>query len=305
MVSAVHPSRLDLSFTGTDALTIDVEDWFHIVDVRGAPPVEAWSAMPSRVERNCRKLLDMLAEHDTRATCFFLGWVAEKFPQLVRAAAAAGHEIASHGYSHQPVYELTEAQFFEDVRRTKESLEQISGRPVHGYRAPSFSLVARTPWAFERLAAAGYRYDASIFPGARGNGGLPEAPLIPTRVETRSGTLLEFPVSMVEIARRRICFFGGGYLRLFPYGCIRAMTDRVHNEGRFVVFYLHPREIDPDQPRLSMSLPRRFKSYVNLRGTEAKLLRLLRELRFEPLSEFFERAVAHSPAPPLGAMTVR
>jgi polysaccharide deacetylase family protein (PEP-CTERM system associated) len=240
------------------------------------------------VERNLRVLLDLLAERHVRATCFFLGWIAERYPHLVRAASDAGHEIASHGYAHELIFRQSEAVFYEDVRRAKGLLEDVSGRPVLGYRAPGFSIVKETPWALERLAAAGYRYDTSIFPGVRGHGGLPGAPLTPSRMETPGGAIVEFPISMAEIAGRRLCVFGGGYLRLFPYGLIRAMTRRAHAEGRSVVFYVHPREIDPDHPRLPMNLRRRFKSYVNLRGTEAKLRRLITEFQFRPLCESLE-----------------
>ncbi|MGH8510011.1 MAG: XrtA system polysaccharide deacetylase [Gammaproteobacteria bacterium] len=286
----------------TDAFTIDVEDWFHILDVRGTPSIPKWEAMPSRVERNFRALLVLLARHRIRATCFFLGWVAEKFPHLVREATDAGHEIASHGYAHRLIFEQSETEFFDDVRRTKALLEDISGGPVLGYRAAGFSMVRETPWALERLAAAGYRYDTSIFPQVRGHGGLPGASLRPTRVETQSGSIIEFPISMSEIAGRRICLFGGGYLRLSPYGLIRTMTERAHREGRFIVFYVHPREIDPEQPRLPMSPWRHFKSYVNIRGTEAKLLRLFSDFRFKPLCEFLDAAVMDSAPPPARAV---
>ena len=271
-----------------DALTIDVEDWFHILDLDGAPRIEDWAKLPSRVEKNFESLLGILAEREVRATCFFLGWVAERFPHLVRAATAAGHEIASHGYAHELIYEQGEDAFLADIQRSKAILEDTSGSPVLGYRAPGFSIVKETPWALGKLAEAGFRYDTSIFPGARGHGGLAEAPLEATRVETASGELVEFPISMADVAGRRICFFGGGYLRLFPYGVIRRMARQVKRDGRFVVFYVHPREIDPDQPRLPMSWKRRFKSYVNLAGTEKKLRRLVRDFEFKPLAEFLD-----------------
>ncbi len=274
--------------TPPDALTIDVEDWFHILDLDGAPRIEDWANLPSRVEKNFQSLLGILAEREVRATCFFLGWVAERFPHLVREAAAAGHEIASHGYAHELIYEQGEDRFFADIQRSKAILEDTSGSPVLGYRAPGFSIVKETPWALGKLAEAGFRYDTSIFPGARGHGGLAEAPLEATRVETASGELVEFPISMADVAGRRICFFGGGYLRLFPYGVIRRMARQVKREGRFVVFYVHPREIDPDQPRLPMSWKRRFKSYVNLASTEKKLRRLVRDFEFKPLAEFLD-----------------
>lgn len=277
-----------------------MEDWFHILDIEGAPPLEEWASLPSRVEGNFRKMLDLLTERGVRATCFFLGWVAERYPRLVLAAADSGHEIGSHGYAHQLIFTQSESAFFEDVRKSKMLLEDLCGRPVLGYRAPGFSIVKETPWALERLAAAGFRYDTSIFPGARGHGGLPGFPLTPTRVDTDSGPIVEFPISMAEIAGRRVCLFGGGYLRLFPYGLISTMTRQAHSKGRSIVFYVHPREIDPTQPRLAMGWGRRFKSYVNLRGTEAKLRRLLSEFRFKPLCEFLdadERGGAARPAP--------
>src|SRR6266850_3138677 len=217
---------------GVDAFTIDVEDWFHILDVESTPPLERWATLPSRVEKNFHVILELLAEHGVRATCFFLGWIAERYPHLVHAASKAGHEIASHGYAHELIFKQTEAAFFEDVRKAKGLLEDVSGCPVLGYRAPGFSIVKETPWALERLAVAGYRYDTSVFPGVRGHGGLPGAPLTPTRVETPSGQIVEFPISMAEIAGRRLCVFGGGYLRLFPYNVISAMTRRAHSEGR-------------------------------------------------------------------------
>ena len=281
-----------------DALTIDVEDWFHILEVEGTPPLDEWRALPSRVERNLERMLHLLGEHGVRATCFFLGWIAERYPHLVRTALLAGHEIASHGYAHKLVFKQTEAAFFEDVTRAKRLLEDLSGRPVLGYRAPGFSIVKETPWALERLAAAGFRYDASIFPAARGHGGIPGAPFWPSCVETQSGPIVEFPTSIARIAGRRVCLFGGGYLRVFPYRLISAMTRRTHAEGRSVVFYVHPREIDPEQPRLPMAWPRRFKSYVNIRGTETKLRRLVSEFEFKPLCEFLdaEGSLAASPS---------
>jgi polysaccharide deacetylase family protein (PEP-CTERM system associated) len=269
-----------------DAFTIDVEDWFHILDVEGTPPLDQWTKLPSRVESNFRRLLDLLGEHRVRATCFFLGWIAERYPHLVRDAALAGHEIASHGYAHQLIFSQTEAAFYEDVSRSKAVLEDLSGRPVLGYRAPGFSIVKKTPWALERLARAGFQYDTSIFPATRGHGGMPGAALTPSRIETQSGPIVEFPVSIARIAGRRACFFGGGYLRLFPYRIVSGMTRRVHSEGRSIVFYVHPRDIDPAQPRLPMSPERRFKSYVNLHRTEAKVRRVLTEFQFKPLGEF-------------------
>jgi polysaccharide deacetylase family protein (PEP-CTERM system associated) len=255
--------------------SVDVEDWFHILALPTAPDIAQWETLPSCVERNFRRLLDVFAEHDARVTCFFLGWVAERYPALVREASAAGHEVASHGYAHVLTYQMTPAAFHEDVHRTKALLEEITGRAVKGYRSPGFSATADTPWFFDELARAGYRYDSSVFPAARQHGGMSGAQLAPHEVATENGALVEFPITIASVLGGPMCFFGGGYLRLFPYALIRRMGERVLREGRPVVFYVHPREIDPGHPRMAMGPVRRFKSYVNLATTETKVRRIL------------------------------
>jgi polysaccharide deacetylase family protein (PEP-CTERM system associated) len=259
----------------SNILSVDVEDWFHILDLAAEPPVATWGELESRVERNFYVLLDAFERHGQQVTCFFLGWIAERYPYLVREAIRRGHEIASHGNLHQLVYLQTPQGFRADIRHAKSVLEDIAGAPVEGYRAPGFSVVRATPWALEEIAAASYTYDSSIFPAARGHGGFAGAPLHPHRITTPSGDLIEFPVSVASVLGRRICFFGGGYLRLFPWPVIARMARQVVADGRPVVYYLHPREIDPDQPRLPMPAVRRLKSYVNLSTTAGKLERLL------------------------------
>jgi polysaccharide deacetylase family protein (PEP-CTERM system associated) len=266
--------------------SVDVEDWFHILDIPATPPLSQWDSLPSMVERNFRKLLDVFAEKDVRVTCFFLGWVAEKFPHLVKEALGQGHEIASHGYAHRLVYELTPQEFLEDARRSKNLLEDLSGRSVLGYRSSGFSVTERTPWFFDILVQAGYRYDSSIFPAPREHGGLAGARLAPYKVGDGQGSLIEFPLTVRRVFGKPICFFGGGYLRLFPYFLIRRMTSRVLEEGRPVIFYVHPREIDPKHPRLPMGVVRRFKSYVNLETTEGKIRRLTSEIAFMTFETF-------------------
>lgn len=266
--------------------TVDVEDWFHILDVAGAPAMSDWERLPSRVEANFRRLLDLCNEAGVKITCFFLGWAAERFPSLVREAAAGGHEVASHGYGHRLVYEQSPAEFYADVLKARLLLEDILGRPVLGYRSPGFSVTAETPWFFEELVRAGYEYDSSVFPAARGHGGLRGDLFGPYRMETDSGPLLEFPITVTAVWGRPICFFGGGYLRVFPYALVRRMAQRVLEEGRPVVFYAHPREIDPDQPRLAMNLKRRFKSYVGLRGMEGKIRQILQDFPITNFSRF-------------------
>lgn len=261
----------------TSVFTVDVEDWFHILDLPSTPDLEQWRQLPSLVEANFRRLLQLFSEADVRVTCFFLGWVGERFPHLVREAAEAGHEIASHGYAHRLVYSFQPHEFREDSIRARKILEDAAGVAVLGYRSAGFSVTSRCPWFFDELAAAGYRYDSSVFPAAHGHGGMQRAEMAPYRVSTSHGMIVEFPITVASLAGKRVCFFGGGYLRLFPYPVIQRMSHKVLQEGRPILFYIHPREIDPDHPRLSMGLLRRFKSYVNLGTTELKIRRLLRE----------------------------
>jgi polysaccharide deacetylase family protein (PEP-CTERM system associated) len=275
---------------GACVFSIDVEDWFHIMDLPSAPSMNEWKDLPARVEGNFRKLIDMLDMYGVKGTCFFLGWVAERFPHLVREAADRGHEVASHGYAHDLVYELSPQRFLADISHSKTLLEQIAGKPVQGYRAPGFSVTSATPWFFEKVAQAGYRYDSSVFPAERQHGGLASFASAPCSVETAMGSITEIPISVTRVAGRQMCFFGGGYLRLFPLAIIRRKAREVLADGRPVVFYLHPREIDPDHPRLPMPLARRLKSYIGLRTTENKLHSLLTEFKFMPFRQLLQLA---------------
>lgn len=266
-------------------LTIDVEDWFHILDSPATPPLEKWERLPSRVVRNVERMLDILSTYDVRATFFFLGWIAERFPTLVQRVSEAGHEIASHGYAHQLVSDLPVREFAIDIARTKKLLESITGGTIVGYRAPGFSL-PQTPAYAEALSAAGYVYDSSLFPGHHNHAGMRRCPLEPHLMSDSDGApLWEFPVGMIQVLGQRFCMFGGGYLRLAPYALIRRATRHVLHLGRPVIFYVHPREIDPDQPRLPLSVSRRFRTYVNVHTTERKLCRLLSEFEFTTLAQ--------------------
>jgi polysaccharide deacetylase family protein (PEP-CTERM system associated) len=267
-------------------LSVDVEDWFHILELESTPDVGRWSSLESRVEKNFHVLLDTFDQGDIKATCFFLGWVAERFPHLVKEAARRGHEVACHGYAHQLIYTQSRDDFAGDIRRAKHMLEDLTGCAVEGYRAPGFSITTATPWAFDELGAAGFRYDSSVFPAARGHGGIKNSELRPHIIKTQAGPMVEFPISVASVMVRRMCFFGGGYLRLFPYPLIHRMTRAVNDDGRPVIYYVHPREIDPSHPRLSMGLVRRFKSYVNLRSTLPKLKRLLRDQELVPFRDW-------------------
>lgn len=266
--------------------SVDVEDWFHILDIAGAPVLSSWETLPSRVEANFRRLLELFGRHNARVTCFFLGWIGERYPHLVREAAAQGHEIASHGYAHRLVYDMSRQQFVEDASRARRILEDVAGVPVLGYRSAGFSVTERTMWFFDALLEAGYEYDSSVFPAARGHGGVRNFRREPHRVANDPDGIMEFPITVSDLLGMPLCFFGGGYLRLFPYWLIRRAARQVLAEGRPVIFYIHPREIDPSHPRLPMPTARRFKSYVNLRTTESKLERILGEFSLTTFRDF-------------------
>ena len=269
--------------TADGFLTVDVEDWFHILDV-GGPQIEDWDSLPSRVEQNFMRLLDLFSEKKATTTCFFLGWVAKRFPHLVKEAVRRGHEIASHGYAHRLTNELTREQFYDDVLRARLVLEETAGTAVNGYRAPGFSMAE---WIFDTLAEAGYRYDSSIFPASHGHGGRPNAPREFHAIPCRNGQVLfEFPITVASVLGKPMCVSGGGYLRLFPYWFIRRKSREAVDEGNPVVFYIHPREIDPGHPRLPMNAYRQFKSYVNIAATESKLSRILDDFRVTTFQQY-------------------
>jgi polysaccharide deacetylase family protein (PEP-CTERM system associated) len=268
--------------------SIDVEDWFHILDLPSAPRPNEWDRMPSRVEANFRQLLLLLHEHGVSATCFFLGWVARRHPDLVREARQLGHEIASHGFLHELVFQMGKPRFRQDIADAKHLLEDMTGEAVLGYRAPGFSVTERTPWFFECVSEAGYRYDSSVFPAMRRHGGLIGAPATPYRIND----IVEFPISVRRVLGRPVCFFGGGYLRLSPLWLIKSMARDVLRSGRPVNFYVHPREIDPDQPRLAMTPLRRFQTYINLHSTRTKLIAIAREFDFVTFRHMYENSRA-------------
>ncbi|MDO8281305.1 MAG: polysaccharide deacetylase family protein [Thermodesulfovibrionia bacterium] len=268
--------------------SVDVEDWFHILDLPSTPAIEEWGGLPSRVEKNFMRLLDIFSEKNVHVTCFFLGWVAERFPHLVKEAGSRGHEIASHGYSHTLVYKMTEQDFFHDAVKAKDIIENISGQSVLGYRSPGFSTTERTPWFFDKLIEAGYRYDSSVFPASRGHGGLKSACFSPYLVTRGEYSIMEFPITVTKLFGKPFCFFGGGYLRLSPYYLLRRMTLKTLKEERPVIFYIHPREIDEGQPRLPMNLKRRFKSYVNLKTTQDKIHKILEDFEVTTFQRFMD-----------------
>jgi polysaccharide deacetylase family protein (PEP-CTERM system associated) len=284
---------------------VDVEDWFHTLPT--TPDLSKWDSLPPRVESNFGRLLEMFSEKQVHVTCFFLGWVAQKFPHLVREADRRGHEVASHGYAHRLVYEMTPQEFYEDALTSKKIIENILGHPIWGYRCAGYSVTKKTPWFFAKLIEAGYKYDSSVFPGPRAHGGLDNGHYAPYRVGSSSEGLVEFPTTTTKVLGVPICFFGGGFLRLFPSLLIEKMTLKVLKEGRPVIFYVHPREIDPHHPRLPMNLVYKFKSYVNLKTTEPKIRRLLAQFEVTTFRAFLEEhlgPLAATGQPPV-AGTVR
>jgi polysaccharide deacetylase family protein (PEP-CTERM system associated) len=273
-------------------LTVDVEDYVHVSAFDEVVSREAWDTMPSRVVANTDRLLDIFAQHQVTATFFVLGWVAERHPSLVRAIADGGHELASHGHAHRLVYRQTAEQFREDVRRSKRTIEDAGSQRVSGYRAPSFSITAASLWALDVLVEEGYAYDASIFPVHHDRYGIPGAPRHPYRLDRASGSIAEAPPATVRMAGQNLPVAGGGYFRLLPYWWTRRGIARLNaSEGQPAVFYLHPWEIDPGQPRLQAGALSRFRHYRNLDKTEGRLRRLLGDFSFAPLASVIGHAL--------------
>jgi polysaccharide deacetylase family protein (PEP-CTERM system associated) len=285
---SADPSPRDARLA-SGSISIDVEDWYHILDSPAAPPLAQWGCLPSRIDANLNRLLDLLDRHSVKATLFWLGWLAEKNPALLRRSAAAGHEIACHGFGHVLAYQVGRRAFAEDARRGKAVLEEITGRSVAGFRAAGFSTTNDTPWTFAEIKKAGYVYDSSVFPAHRAHGGMAGSEVRPHVVHTAAGDLLELPQSVVTLLGRRVSLFGGGYLRLAPRPLIRWGIDRLQRAGQPLIVYVHPREIDPGHPRLPLSPLRRFKSYVNLASTMPKLQWLLASYRFVSLRDLAEQ----------------
>ena len=265
-------------------MSVDVEEWFNILDIPGEIPFEKWGEQENRLGRNLERILEVFREHNVKATCFWLGYFAEKYPELVRTCAAEGHEIASHGYAHIMAYKALRKDFREDITRAKGILEDIIQKPVLGFRAAGFSTIGTSSWVMDEIRAAGYIYDSSIFPGNRTTGGSASSTLGIHIIQTNAGPLLEIPQSMATLFGQRVCMFGGGYLRLFPYPLIKLGIKQLEKRNLPLVVYVHPRELDPDHPRLKMPPIRRFKSYVNLKTVHYKLTRLCTEYSFQPMN---------------------
>jgi polysaccharide deacetylase family protein (PEP-CTERM system associated) len=274
-----------------NALTVDVEDYFQVSAFDGHVHRDTWDRMPSRIERNVDQLLQLLDDRRARATFFTLGWVAQRHPSLIRRIVAQGHELASHGYGHRRASDLDHTAFSDDIRRAKGLLEDLGGAAVIGYRAPSFSINKGNLWAFDCIAAAGYRYSSSVYPVQHDHYGMPDAPRFPYRV--RDG-LMEIPVTTTRLLGRNLPAGGGGYFRLAPYNVSRWAIARVNRqEQRPAIFYFHPWEIDPEQPRVNgVGVKTRFRHYLNLHRTKARLSRLLTDFQWDRVDRVFDVGAA-------------
>jgi polysaccharide deacetylase family protein (PEP-CTERM system associated) len=265
-----------------NAMTVDVEDYFHVAALAQSIDRSDWDSMEYRAEASTRRLLDLFAESNIHATFFVLGWVARRSPELIREIASRGHEVASHGMSHKLVYNQTPEEFSRETYESKALLEDIIGAPVLGYRASTYSITRRSLWALDILREAGFVYDSSIFPIRHDLYGIHDAPQVPSRIDTPKGAnIIEFPMSTAPMFGTRIPVSGGGYFRLLPYWLTRAGLRKLNNElSRPFIFYLHPWEVDPEQPRVRTSLKSRLRHYTNLGRCEARLRRLIGEFRF-------------------------
>jgi len=273
----------------TNAFTCDVEDYFQVSALAPHFPREQWDSVPCRVERNVDRILELLDGHGARGTFFTLGWIAERFPQLVRRIADNGHEVASHGYGHERASAMSPEAFTADIKLAKAVLEDITSQAVSGYRAPSFSIGTANLWAHDCIAAAGYAYSSSVYPVKHDHYGIPDAPRFPWRLENG---LVEVPVTTVRAFGRNWPAGGGGFFRLLPYSLSRWQIARVNaDDKRPAIFYFHPWEIDPEQPRVREATAKtRFRHYVNLRRTESRLDRLLSDFAWGRADEVFRGA---------------
>jgi polysaccharide deacetylase family protein (PEP-CTERM system associated) len=278
-----------------NALTVDVEDYFQVQALAGAVPRAAWESLPRRVEANTDRLLEAFGRAGVRATFFTLGWIAERHPALVRRIVAAGHELASHGHGHERVDGMGQAEFHADISRARQVLEDAAGVAVTGYRAPTFSIGRRTPWAFETLERAGYRYSSSVYPVRHDLYGMPDAPRFPYR--PGPGGLLEIPMTTLRALGRNLPCAGGGWFRLLPYPAFRLGLRCFHRaHAAPCVFYTHPWEYDPGQPVVAgLGRLSRFRHYVNLSRSAGRLDRLLHDFAWDRMDLVFARELAGGP----------
>lgn len=274
------------STSGVHLFSIDLEDYFQVSAFEHLAPPPTWDRYPSRVEHNTRRLLALLAEHGATATFFTLGWVAERVPELVRDIVAAGHEVASHSHLHRRITSLSPEEFRQDLRRSRDVLEQVIGRRVIGFRAPSFSIVPRVAWAWDILAEEGFVYDSSAFPIVRPGYGNPGSPRDPYLIHTPSGPLEQYPLATVAVGRLRLPAAGGAYLRILPSALVDAAIRGATRRGAPAMCYIHPWEIDAEQPRMPVGLLTRMRHYTGLAQVHARLSRLLAGAAFVSVERY-------------------
>jgi polysaccharide deacetylase family protein (PEP-CTERM system associated) len=269
----------------TNYLTIDVEDYYQVAAFEKVIRPDQWDNYESRVEHNTNIILGILGKRNIKATFFIVGWIAEKHPEIVRRISNQGHEIGCHSYRHKKIYDLTPEFFKTETQKAKLLLESITGSPVKGYRAPSYSITKKTLWALNILIELGFKYDSSIFPIHHDNYGIPDAHRFPCILESHG--IMEYPISTIKILGRNLPVSGGGYFRLLPYALTKAALTHINNkEKQPFIFYVHPWEIDPNQPRIKHAgVLSRFRHYVNLSTTQKKLERLLDDFQFQPLGQ--------------------
>ena len=284
---SINCTELPLRASPTNVFTVDVEDWFHFDFGGFSAPMISWADRESRVSDVTERLLEILNAQQASATFFILGWIAEKYPALVRRIAENGHEIGCHTYSHHKVFDVSPTDFRNDLRKATALLEDASGMPVKSFRAPFFSINHKSEWAFEILAQEGFLYDSSIFPAQRLDGGMPSAPSLPFEIHTSKGDLYELPITTVGLFGKRATLFGGGYFRLLPVSLVSLAIKRLNDRGVPVNFYIHPHDLDVGQPRLELDRFSRFRRYVGIERTEKKLNRLLSAHRFGTVAQYF------------------
>lgn len=273
----------------THALSFDIEDWFHIVEIKASEDPATWPKFPTIAERRTRQILDITRSAGVKATFFILGWIAERYPSVVRMIADGGHEIGTHSFWHRKVYELDPDVFRKDLADSINAIEQSCGAKVRGFRAPSFSITPGCEWAFDVMREVGLEYDASLFPARRAHGGY-MCQLGPHMVKgAATGEIPELPMSVLDLGPLRVCFSGGGYFRLFPLWLIELGMRRAARANRATVVYLHPRDFATDCPKMPMPLYRRIKCYIGQYSTEPKLVRLLQKYRFATCYEVLKQ----------------
>jgi polysaccharide deacetylase family protein (PEP-CTERM system associated) len=272
-----------------NAFSVDVEDYYMVSGFADVVMTDNWHTYESRVEKNTYRILDLMDEHCVKGTFFVLGWIAERWPSLTKEIHVRGHEVASHGYNHRLVYDQTVQDFRTDINRTKKILEDITGHPVIGFRAASYSITKKSSWALDILVEEGYKYDSSIFPIHHDRYGMPDALRFPHVLETENGKLIEFPPSTYTLMGQNIPVCGGGYLRFLPLGIIKMAIRKINKKERqSAVIYIHPWEADVDQPRLKGRLSSNIRHYLNLKSTMPKITALMKEFKFKPFSSLLD-----------------